>query len=230
MRILVVDDDQGIREFLKASLQTECFVVDTAGDGDEGSHMARTHEYDLILLDNIMPRKTGYEICRELRALGKSTPIIMLSVKAEVDDRVDLLNLGADDFVSKPFSFKELRSRIRAIMRRPKNAIPNVLTVDDLTLDTSNQRVRRGVRDIHLTRKEFALTEYLMRHRNTVVSRGMLMEHVWNDDLNPFTNTIESHILNLRRKIDTPAHRRKLIRTVPGRGYKIESSNRIMYD
>ncbi|HEY9480629.1 MAG TPA: response regulator transcription factor [Candidatus Paceibacterota bacterium] len=229
MRILVVDDDRDIREFLKANLQTECFIVDTAGDGEDGSFLARTREYDVIILDNIMPRKSGYEVCRELRAAGKTTPIIMLSVQADVENRVDLLDLGADDFVPKPFSFRELRARIRALMRRPKDSVATVLTVGDLVLDTANQRVRRGTRDIYLTRKEFALTEYLMRNRGAVVSRGMLMEHVWEEDVDPFSNTIESHILNLRKKIDR-VPKKKLIHTVPGRGYKIESSNRMMVD
>jgi two-component system, OmpR family, copper resistance phosphate regulon response regulator CusR len=218
MRILVIDDNKDIREQLKKSLQTDCFVVDTAGDGEEGSYMARINEYDVILLDNIMPKKNGLAVCEEIRASGRSTPIIVLSIEGEVDDKVELLNAGADDYVTKPFSYKELQSRIRALLRRPQPVVTPILRVDDLELDTVNQKARRGAREIYLTRKEFALVEYLMRNCGNVISRGELMEHVWNDELDPFSNTLEAHILNLRKKIDKPP-RKKLICTIPGRGY-----------
>jgi DNA-binding response OmpR family regulator len=226
MRLLIVDDERDIREFLKANLQTECFAVDTAGDGEEGSFMARTRDYDVILLDNVMPKKNGKEVCRDIRAAGKTTPIIMLSVQADVDDKVSLLDAGADDYLEKPFSFRELRSRIQALMRRPKDLMKPVLSVDDLILDTVSKRVRRGGREIYLTRKEFALTEFMLRHCGLVVSRGMLMEHVWDDEIDAFSNTIEAHMANLRKKIDR-ATRRKLIHTVPGRGYKIDFGSRV---
>lgn len=229
MRILVADDDREIRESLKANLQAECFIVDTAADGEEGSYLARTHSYDLLIIDNVMPRKSGYELCQEVRKHGKKMPIIVLSVQTGVDDKVELLNAGADDYLAKPFSYRELQSRIRAIMRRPHELSRPVLRVDDLILDTAKQRVRRGVKDVYLTRKEFALTEYLMRHSGAVVSRGMLMEHVWNDEIDPFSNTIEAHILNLRKKIDRIS-KKKLIHTVPGRGYKIESIGRAVFN
>lgn len=225
MRLLVVDDDKEIREFLKGNLQSECFVVDTAADGEEGSYMGRTHDYDAILLDNILPKKNGFQVCRDIRQAGKNTPILILSVQSEVEDKVDLINGGADDYVTKPFAYRELQSRLRAILRRPPILAHPVMKVDDLTLDVLEQRVRRGKKDIYLTRKEFALAEYLMRHAGTVVSRGMLMEHVWNDDIDPFSNTIEAHILNLRKKID-PSPKHRIIHTVPGRGYKIESRGR----
>ena len=221
MRILVVDDDKDIREFLKKNLQMESFVVDTAGNGEDGSYMGRVHDYDLILLDNVMAKKNGIEVCKDIRSSGKTTPIIMLSVESEVSDKIALLNAGADDYVTKPFSYKELSSRIRALLRRPKTIVAPALHIADLTLDSMSQKVKRGTRDIYLTRKEFALIEYLMRHSGNVVSRAALMEHVWNDELDPFSNTIEAHILNLRKKIDANT-RRKLIQTVPGRGYKID--------
>ena len=221
MRVLVVDDDKDIREFLKTNLQNDCFVVDTAGNGEEGSYMGRVHDYDLILLDNIMPKKNGITVCKEIRAAKKSTPIIILSVQTEVDDKVNLLNAGADDYITKPFSYKELQSRIRAIMRRPKAIASSVLTVSDLVLDPIKQKVTRKGKEVYLTRKEFALAEFLMKHAGTVVSRGMLMEHVWDESIDPFSNTIEAHILNLRKKIDQNA-KNKLIQTIPGRGYMIE--------
>ncbi len=228
MRILVIDDDKDIREFLKASLTAESFAVDTAGDGEEGSYMARVHEYDLIILDNIMPRKNGAEVCKNIRSIGKSTPIIILSVQSETDDKINLLNIGADDYITKPFSYKELRSRIYAILRRPPTVTSPILKVDDLALDIMNQKAIRGKREIYLTRKEFALTEFLMRNASKTVSRGKLMEHVWNDRIDPFSNTLEAHILNLRKKIDKTS-KNKLIHTIPGRGYKIGTSNSTIF-
>jgi two-component system, OmpR family, response regulator len=229
MRILVVDDDRDIREFLKSNLEADCFVVDTTGDGEEGSYMGRVHDYDLILLDYILPKKTGYTVCRDIRAAGKATPIIILSVQCETDDKVDLLNAGADDYLVKPFSYEELRSRIRAIMRRPPSLMTPVLSVSDLVLDTARQKVRRAGKEIYLTRKEFALLEYLLRNSGTVISRGALLEHVWDESVDPFSNTVEAHILNLRKKIDKKA-RKKLIHTVPGRGYKIDPHGQPAYN
>lgn len=229
MRLLVVDDDREIREFLKTNLQSECFVVDTAADGEEGSFLGRTHDYAAIVLDNIMPKKNGFEVCREIRQAGKNTPIIMLSVQSEIEDKVDLINIGADDYVTKPFAYRELQSRLRAVMRRPPVVAHPSIKVDDLTMDILEQRVTRGKKEIYLTRKEFALAEYLMRNSGTVVSRGMLMEHVWNDNIDPFSNTIEAHILNLRKKMDSDPKRR-LIHTVPGRGYKVESRGKRIFN
>ena len=221
MRILVVDDDKEMREFLKKNLELESFVVDTAGDGEEGSYMGRMHPYDLIVLDNIMPKKNGFEVCKEIRSSGKSMPIIILSIDADIGKKISMLNIGADDYLTKPFAYNELSSRIRALLRRPASILLPILKTGDLTLDAMSQKVRRGTQEIYLTRKEFALAEYLMRHSGTVVSRATLLEHVWDDDVDPFSNTIEAHILNLRKKIDIPS-RRKLIHTVPGRGYKID--------
>ncbi|MEN9622205.1 MAG: hypothetical protein RLZZ67_639 [Candidatus Parcubacteria bacterium] len=223
MRILIIEDDRELREFLKRNLQIETFTVDTAGDGEEGSYMGRTHEYDLILMDNNMPKKNGLEVCKDIRSSGKTTPIIMVSIQSEIGDKISLLNSGADDYITKPFSYKELSSRIRAILRRPHSIILPTLKIEDFTLDTMTQRAFRGRKDIYLTRKEFALTEYLMRNAGSIVSRATLIEHVWDDDLDPFSNTIESHILNLRKKIDLFSNR-KIIHTVPGRGYKIDSA------
>lgn len=222
MRILVVDDDKSIREFLKKSLEAECFAVDTAGDGAEGSYLGRVNDYDLILLDNTMPRKTGIEVCKEIRANGKKSPIIVLSVESEVDDKVSLLNAGADDYLTKPFSYKELASRMRALLRRPNVLVAEHLKVGDLILDTANQRAKRGTKDIYLTRKEYALIEHLMRNAEKIVSRGSLLDHVWGEEVDPFTNTIEAHILNVRKKIDGNP-KKKLIHTIPGRGYKISA-------
>ncbi|HZS42654.1 MAG TPA: response regulator transcription factor [Candidatus Paceibacterota bacterium] len=220
MRILIVEDDKNISAFLKSSLEAENFVADTAEDGEKGSYLARTNDYDLIILDYVMPKKDGLAVCQELRALNKTVPILMLSVKAEIPDRVKLLNVGVDDYVAKPFSFHELLARIRAILRRPRLVQNNPLKFADLVLDSERQMVWKGKKEIYLTRKEFLLLEYFMKNAGRVLSRGLIMEHVWSIDGDPFSNTIEAHILNLRRKVDDG--KKKLIHTVPGRGYKLD--------
>lgn len=222
MRALVVDDEKELRERLAENLRTACFAVDTAGDGTEGSYLARTNEYDVIILDNMLPEKSGVAICTEIRSMGRTVPILILSVLTDSWRKVELLNAGADDYLVKPYSFDELMARVRALMRRPAEVVGEVLTVDDLVVDTKQQSVRRGEKGIYLTRKEFMLLEYLLRHRGSVLSRGMIMEHVWDMMSDPFSNTIESHIRGLRKKIHLPGHR-KLIYTVPGRGYKIDT-------
>ncbi len=221
MRILIVEDEKDIRDFVAKSLRAESFAVDTAPDGEKGSFLARTNDYDLVILDNIMPKKSGLQVCQEIRADGKTVPILILSVKSETNTKVDLLNAGADDYLTKPFSLDELLARVRALLRRPKQIENEVLKIDDLVVDVNRQTVQRAGQDIYLTRKEFALLVYLLKNQGLVLSRGMIMEHVWDMTADPFSNTIESHILSLRRKIDSQG-KKKLIHTVPGRGYKID--------
>jgi len=223
MRILLVEDEKKIIDLLKRALKAECFAVDVAEDGDKGSYLARTNDYDLVILDNLLPKKEGIQVCREIREGGGTMPILMLSVKSETKTKIDLLNAGADDYLTKPFSLEELLARIRALLRRPKKIEDEILKIDDLEVDTVKHVVRRKNREIYLTPKEFMLLEYLMRNKGAVLSRGMIMEHVWNIDVDPFSNTIETHILSLRRKIDAPRAQRKLIRTIPVLGYKIDS-------
>jgi len=220
MRILIIEDEKEIRNSLKGSLEMEGFAVDAAEDGEQGSYLARTNDYDVIILDNTMPKKNGYEVCREIRSAQKTMPIIILSANLETDMKVDLLNAGADDYLTKPFSLDELLARIKALLRRPSVTQAEVFQIDDLVLNTNNSTVVRGKNDIYLTRKEFALLEYLLRHESQVVSRGMIMEHVWDMSIDPFSNTIDMHILSLRRKIEGK-NKQKLIHTIPGRGYKI---------
>ncbi len=224
MRILVVDDDKDIRGYLKANLEAECFAVDTAGDGEEGSYLGRNNSYDAIVLDNNMPRKSGIRVCEDLRSTGNTTPILMLSVDGDSERKADLLDTGADDYLTKPFLYKELRSRIRALLRRPRETVSSILRVDDLVLDSSRQAVRRGKKKIYLTRKEFSLLEYLMRNEGAIVSRANILEHVWDDEISVFSNTIEAHILNIRKKVNLPS-KRKLICTMVGRGYEISCDN-----
>jgi two-component system, OmpR family, response regulator len=221
MRLLVIEDDAIIRKFLAVSLKREGFAVDVAEDGEQGSYIARTNEYDLIILDNVLPKKSGPEVCAELRKHSKTTRILVLSVQADAPTKVDLLRLGADDYLAKPFSYEELLERIRAILRRPSAMAYQMVSHGDLVLDVGNQLIVRDGEEIHCNRKEFALLEYLLRNRGMVVSRGMLMEHVWDRNIDPFSNTIETHISSLRRKLDR-RNGKKLIHTVPGRGYKID--------
>lgn len=223
MRILIIEDNAEIRKLLKVGLEAESFVVDVAEDGERGSYIARTNDYDLILLDYMLPKKHGDQVCKEIRKAGKKVPILLLSVESEISDKVTLLNGGADDYMTKPFSFEELVARIRTLMRRPNVIEAETLEIGNVKLNSRTQEVKRGKTDVYLTRKEFSLLEFLLRHKGETVSRGMIMEHVWDLDGNPFSNTIETHIFNLRKKIEERKNGR-LIFNVPGRGYKITTS------
>lgn len=220
MRILLVEDEPTIAEFLKRHLEEKCFVVDHAADGEAGSFAARTNEYDLVLLDNLLPKKSGLDVIGEIRSRGRHVPILVISVRGDIEAKVELLNAGADDYLAKPFSFDELLARMGALLRRPNHVAKTVQQVGDLTLNEATYEVKRQKRDIALTRKEFALLRYLMRNESIVLSRAMLLEHVWDMDTDPFSNTVEAHIASLRKKVDAPFSR-KLIQTVQGRGYKI---------
>jgi DNA-binding response OmpR family regulator len=219
--MLIVDDDVELQEALQRSFHNEGMVVDTAENGERGSFLGRTTEYDIIVLDLILPDKDGCLVCTEIRRHGRTCPILMLSVNSTVEQKVRLLNAGADDYIAKPFSFRELAARVRALIRRPRPLESDALEIGDLRIDASQQRVTRGKKEIYLTRKEFLLLEFMMRRRGQVISRSIIMEHVWNADADPFSNTIEAHILNIRRKI-ADGRRNRLIHTVPGRGYKID--------
>lgn len=223
MRLLVVEDEPKIAEFLRTSLRAEYYAVDIISDGEDASYAARTNDYDCLILDNILPRKTGLEVCREVREAGKTMPILILSVKSDTSEKVQFLEAGADDYMIKPFSLEELLARLKALLRRPTEIEEEVYEVDDLVLDLRRHTVTRGDKDIHLTKKEFMLLAYMLRNRGVVLSRGMIMEHVWDMNADPFSNTIESHILSLRKKIDKGA-RVKLIHTVSGRGYKLDTN------
>jgi two-component system, OmpR family, response regulator len=221
MRILVIDDDIDTQTFLKNRLEEKCFAVDTASDGERALYIARINEYDIILLDYMLPYKNGYELCATLRREGNHTPIIMISATIDVPHKISGFRSGIDDYVTKPFYFEELLARIQAILRRPKAQQSTTLKIGELILDTATQKVSVGKQEVYLTRKEFSLLEYLLQHAGTVVSRGTIMEHVWDSNLDPFSNTIETHILNLRKKINSGS-KQKFIHSVPGRGYKID--------
>jgi DNA-binding response OmpR family regulator len=220
MRILIVEDDVMLAGQIKKNLEAQSFAVDIATDGESGSYQARVNDYDVVILDDVLPNKKGIEVCRDIRSAGKTMPIIIISEKSDLQEKISLLHEGADDHLMKPFSFEELLARIQALLRRPAIKHQPVLNIEKIRLDCHNQQVIRGKRKVYLTRKEFALLEYLMRNKGSVVSRGMIMEHVWDEAVDPFSNTIESHILNLRKKIGPGS--RRLIHNIPGRGYKID--------
>ncbi|HTR18897.1 MAG TPA: response regulator transcription factor [Candidatus Paceibacterota bacterium] len=222
MRVLIVEDEKRIADFLKESLEAEYFAVDVVDDGDKGAYYAQINDYDLIILDIMLPKKDGFEVLHELRSVGITIPILVLSVKSETVKKVDFLNAGADDYLTKPFVLSELLARIRALLRRPQKTEAEVFAVGDLTLNVKAGKVTRGKRDIYLTRKEFMLLRYLMQNEGSIISRGMILEHVWDMSADIFSNTIESHILSLRKKLGDTGKTR-LIQTVPGRGYKIEA-------
>ncbi len=221
MRILVIEDEPDTQDLLRERLQEKGFAVDTAGTGTRGLYYAKTNQYDLILLDYGLPEKNGFAVCEELRSANIHTPIIMISVTDAITHKVRGLTVGADDYVSKPFYFDELYARIQALLRRPHNMESTLLCIDDLVLDCDKQIITRGTIPIYLTRKEFSLLEYLLKFKGLVVTRGMIMEHIWDLALDPFSNTIETHILNLRKKIESP-NKTKLIHSIAGRGYKID--------
>lgn len=220
MKILLIEDDKSIADSLKSFLQSEYFVVDVSEDGEKGLFCALTNEYSLVILDKMLPKKDGLEVCQEIRRNNKTMPILVLSVKSEVPAKIDLLNAGADDYVTKPFSFEELLARVRAILRRPANIQGEVFKVGDLTLDAQKCEVFKGGRRIRLTRKEFSLLAYLMKNQGNVVSKGKILDNVWDMNVDSFSNTVEMHILNIRRKIES-SKRDKIIHTVSGVGYKL---------
>ncbi len=224
MRILLVDDDEEVANFLKRGFEAEGFVIDATGNGEFGSVLSKTNDYDIIILDNILPGKQGIEICKEIRLSGKTTPILMLSIQSDIPIKVALLNIGADDYVCKPYSFAELLSRVKALLRRPRKFLDQLLIVGDLVLDSDKSTVKRNNKFIHLSKKEFQMLEYLMRNKEKPVSRNSIMESVWDMNADPFSNTIETHIFSLRKKIDGP-NQIKLIHTLRGRGYKVGLSS-----
>jgi len=221
MKILVVEDDKDTLDFLKPSLKAEGFVVDTAENGTDGISMTLANNYDLVILDFNLPDKNGDLVCQEIRKKGKTTPILILTVDTEVNNKVKLLNLGADDYLTKPFSFEELLARVKALLRRPEKIEKEILQVNNLTLDRKKQKVTRAKREIYLTLKEFQLLEYLIRHQGEVISKISILENIWDSEVDLFSNAIETHISNLRKKIDKNSPK-KLIKTISGRGYKIE--------
>ena len=220
MRLLLVEDDKKAARVLARGLVEEGFVVDVAHSGEVGDELAASNRYALIVLDWLLPRKDGLSVCRGLRRRGIRTPILMLTARDSLPDRVSGLDAGADDYLTKPFAFEELLARIRALLRRSELTRPPVLKVADLALDPVSHRVTRGTTEISLTPKEYAILETLMRHVGQVVSRTRIGESVWEDDPEDLTNLVDVHVSHLRRKIDL-GDRPPLIRTVRSRGFRL---------
>ena len=225
MRILLVEDEPRMANVIAKGLREQSYAVDVAQDGAAGLYQTSINDYDVIVLDVLLPERDGYEVCRELRQRGDSTPVLMLTARAAIDDRITGFDAGADDYLTKPFSFRELLARIRALLRRDAQLRPDVLKIEDLTVDSASHRVSRGNHEVQLTAKEYALLEYLARRAGQLVSRAEIAAHVWDDTFDPFSNAIEVYINRLRKKIDGE-HSTKLLHTRRGEGYLLQSPQR----
>jgi heavy metal response regulator len=221
MKILVVEDEKKVAAFIKRGLEDEGYSVDAVHDGAEGFRMARDNSYDLILLDVMLPKKDGLTVVKELRQSDKFTPVLMLTARDTTDDIVAGLDAGSDDYLTKPFAFAELSARVRSLVRRTEQDRGAELTFADLRLDPVTHRVWRSGKDIDLTTKEYGLLEYMMRNPETVLSRGMIADHVWEHAFDNFTNIIDVYVNYLRKKVDK-GFDRKLIHTVRGQGYVLK--------
>lgn len=222
MKVLVVDDEHRIARSIKQGLEQEGYAVDIEYDGEAGYLAASADSYDAIILDVMMPEMNGYEVVRQLRQDNNHTPVLMLTAKDQTADIVGGLDAGADDYLAKPFSFEVLTARLRAILRRPETALDTVLSVYDLQLDTARHTVTRAGKSIALSVKEFAILEFLLRHKNTIVSKQTLMSHVWDFDADILPNNVEVFINYLRRKVDKPFRGPQIIQTARGFGYVIK--------
>lgn len=218
MRILLAEDEKKIASFIERGLKEEYYAVDTAYDGERALYLAGINQYDLIILDLMLPLRDGISICEELRSRKTETAILMLTARSDVRDRVRGLNSGADDYLTKPFAFEEFLARVRALLRRRTKDKTNILKVLDLELNQITHKVNRAGRAVILTSREYALLEYLMLHANQIVTRTMIAEHIWNEDFDSFTNVIDVYINYLRGKVDK-GFRKQLIHTMRGTGY-----------
>ena len=222
MRILLVEDEPGVARFVAKGLREQAYAVDVATDGADALYKASVNDYDAIILDVMIPVRDGFEVCRELRASGSRVPVLMLTARDAVEDRIGGLDTGADDYLTKPFEFGELLARLRALLRRRQELLPTRITIADLVIDTRGQRVWRAEQPISLTTKEYALLEYLAREQGRVVGRAEIAEHVWDENFDPFSNLIEVYVNRLRRKVDE-AFATPLIHTRRGAGYLLAS-------
>jgi DNA-binding response OmpR family regulator len=218
MRLLLVEDDPRIARFVTRGLQEQAYAVDGVANGNDALYEVEINDYDLVILDVMIPGKDGFETCRAIRSLGKRMPILMLTARDAVEDRIHGLDAGADDYLTKPFEFGELLARLRALLRRPRDLQPSQVRVGDLELDTASQTARRGNTTIPLTAKEYALLEFLVRNANRVVGRAEIAEHVWDESFDPFSNLIEVYVNRLRRKLGED-NGKPLLQTRRGSGY-----------
>jgi two-component system copper resistance phosphate regulon response regulator CusR len=218
MRVLLVEDDSGIAHFVAKGLREQSYAVDVSANGEEALYQVAINTYDLVILDVMIPAPNGFAVCKELRRTGHRMPVLMLTARDAVEDRVEGLDCGADDYLTKPFEFRELLARLRALLRRPSALQSPTLSVADLVVDTAGQAVSRGGRFISLTAKEYALVEFLVRNAGRVVGRAEIAEHVWDEEFDPFSNLIEVYVNRVRRKIDTKGFK-PLLHTRRGAGY-----------
>lgn len=223
MRILLVEDEPSAAKMLAKGLREHSYAVDVAQDGEAALYHVSIYDYDLVILDVMLPRKDGLAVCREMRAMGSSVPVLMLTARDQVEDRIAGLDSGADDYLTKPFDFGELLARVRALLRRGEALQSETLKVADLEIDMRSKRVRRAGRDIQLTVKEYGLLEYFARNADRVLGRAEIAEHVWDENFDVFSNLIEVYVQRLRRKIDD-GHDLKLFQTRRGEGYVLTSS------
>ena len=222
MKILVVEDDKTVGQYVRRGLTEAGFHADLVGDGAEGLRLATGGHYDMLVLDLRLPAVSGFDVLRTLRDRGDGIPVLVLTAQDAVDFKVQALKMGADDYVTKPFSLEELLARVEALGRRPKAIAPPILHIADLTLDTGSREVRRGTKGIDLTPKEYAVLEYLMRHPGRVMPRTLITEYAWDYHFDPGTNIVDVVITRLRKKIDH-GHEPKLIHTVRGVGYVVKA-------
>lgn len=220
MKILLLEDDPDIVNSLLPALKEEGYITDAYSDGESGYNSSQINNYELIIIDYNLPKLNGREVIKKIRDTGLSIPIIMLTVRNGIEEKIDILTIGADDYLTKPFSLSELLARIKAILRRPQKWEGNILKIRDLELDPDKFLVLKNKKRIFLSSKEFSLLEYLLKNKGRVMSRQTIMEHVWDENADPFSNTIEVHIRNLRRKLEKDGCR--LIFTISNRGYKID--------
>ena len=218
MRVLIVEDEKKVAGFIKKGLEEETYAVDVAYDGEEGLHLAKEGCYDLVILDLMLPKMDGLEVLSELRGGKKDVPILLLTAKDTVEDRVTGLNKGADDYLTKPFAFSELLARVRVLLRRGKAEVKTELQIADLSLNLVSHKVNRGGGEVELTGKEYSLLEYFMRNQGKVLTRTMIAEHVWDYNFDTFTNVIDVYVNHLRKKVDK-GHSKKLLHTLRGVGY-----------
>ena len=224
MRILIVEDEHNIANSIKKGLELESYAVDVAYDGNKGYDLADGEEFDVIILDIMLPGMDGISICKKLRQNNNHTPVLLLTAKGQLEDKINGLNSGADDYLVKPFAFEELLARIRALSRRPKQNINTVLKTEKLTLDTVSFQICRNKQEISLSKKEFSLLEYMMRNKGKVLNKNQIINHVWPYDSEILPNTVEVYIGYLRNKIDKPFKKApELIKTIRGFGYKISN-------
>ncbi|MCX7880508.1 MAG: response regulator transcription factor [Ignavibacteria bacterium] len=227
MRILVVEDEKKVANFIKHGLEEERYIVDVANDGEKGLEMAMNNEYDAILLDVMLPGRDGFKVLQELRNAGISTPVMMLTARGATEDRVLGLDLGADDYLPKPFSFEELAARLRSILRRSSTEKTTKLKCQDLVLDTVSHLAYRGGKEIELTTKEYAILECLLRNKNRIVSRSNILQHVWKHSFDPESNIIDVYIKRLREKLEFDPSLPPLIQSIRGVGYRIRETSQI---